>query len=70
MDEMIKIIGNLGFPIVVAAFLLVRIEQRMDALTTAISELREAILMLPGEQSGAAWVPSRSRSASVRTEVK
>ncbi|HBK53155.1 MAG TPA: YvrJ family protein, partial [Syntrophomonas wolfei] len=45
MDEMLKIIGNVGFPIAVAAFLLVRVEQRMDSLTAAIGELREAILM-------------------------
>lgn len=68
MDEMLKIIGNVGFPIAVAAFLLVRVEQRMDALTAAITELREAILMLPREQP-AAWV-TRSSPAPVQTEVQ
>lgn len=55
MDEIIKLIGNVGFPIVVAAFLLLRVEQRMDALTAAIVELREAILLLPRERTGAGW---------------
>lgn len=53
MDEMLKMIGNLGFPIAVAAYLLVRMEQRMDSLTSAIGELREAILMMPKESSSA-----------------
>ena len=60
MDEMLKLIGNVGFPIAVAAFLLVRVEQRMDNLTAAITELREAILMMPREQASAAWTSSRS----------
>jgi hypothetical protein len=47
MDEMIKSIANVGFPIAVAVWLLVRIEQRMDALTSAICELRQAIVTLP-----------------------
>jgi hypothetical protein len=47
MDEMLKIIANVGFPIAVAAWLLVRMEQRMEALTTAICELREAIVIVP-----------------------
>jgi len=46
MDEMFKIIANVGFPIAVAAWLLVRVENRMENLTTAIIELREAIIML------------------------
>lgn len=69
MDEMLKIIGNVGFPIAVAAFLLVRVEQRMDNLTAAITELREAILMMPREQASAAWTSNRSNGpASVRSE--
>ena len=46
MDEMLKIVANVGFPIAVAAWLLVRIEQRMDNLTAAIGDLREAIVLL------------------------
>lgn len=59
MDEMLKIIGNVGFPIAVAVFLLVRVEQRMDNLTHAICELREAILTMPREQASPGWTSSR-----------
>ena len=51
MDEILKMIANLGFPIAVAVWLMVRMEQRMDSLTTAIGELREAILTMPGDAS-------------------
>lgn len=64
MDEMLKVIGNVGFPIAVAAFLLIRVEQRMDNLTRAICELREAILLMPREQASAAWASSRSNGAA------
>lgn len=47
MDEMLKMIANLGFPIAVAVWLLVRIERRMEALTSAICDLREAIVTMP-----------------------
>jgi len=46
MDEMLKIVANVGFPIAVAAWLLVRMEQRMENLTVAIGELREAINLI------------------------
>jgi len=69
VDEMLKIIGNVGFPIAVAAFLLVRVEQRMDSLTAAIGELREAILLMPREQASAAWNSGRTTgSTPIRSE--
>jgi hypothetical protein len=46
MEEMLKIIANVGFPIAVAAWLMIRVEERMENLTTAIIDLREAIIML------------------------
>lgn len=63
MEEMLKVIGNVGFPIAVAAFLLIRVEKRMDELTSAIGELREAILMLPREQASSAWSSGRVNNA-------
>lgn len=44
MDEMVKLIGNLGFPAVVTGYLLVRIEGKLDVLTSSISELTKAII--------------------------
>ncbi len=46
MEELFGIIANVGFPIAVAVFLLVRIESRLENLAVAISELREAIVLL------------------------
>ncbi|MDI9502878.1 MAG: YvrJ family protein [Tissierellia bacterium] len=43
MDELLTLIGNLGFPIAVSAYLLVRIEGKITDLTGSIHELRQAI---------------------------
>ena len=43
MEELLKATGQTAFPVAVAAFLLVRMESRMEALTRAIGEL-QAIL--------------------------
>jgi hypothetical protein len=47
MDDVLNLIANVGFPIAVAVFLLVRIENKLTGLTKAIGELREAILTMP-----------------------
>jgi len=49
VDEVLNLIANVGFPIAVAVFLLVRIESKITCLTKAINELREAILVMPRE---------------------
>lgn len=51
MDDLLNPIANVGFPIAVAVFLLVRVETKISCLTKAIGELREAILTMPREQS-------------------
>lgn len=43
MNELWGQIGNFGFPIVVSLYLLVRIENKLDALTTAITKLSERL---------------------------
>ena len=43
MDDVIALIANLGFPIAVSIFLLVRIEGKMDELTASVKELSQAI---------------------------
>ncbi len=43
MDEMITLIANLGFPIAVSIYLLVRIEGKMDELTGSVKELSRVI---------------------------
>ena len=46
MDEMLKLVGNFGFPIVVSAYLLVRIEGKLAELTQSITELAKAVAVI------------------------
>lgn len=39
MEDLLKAVGNLGFPMAVAAYLLIRIESKMDNLSSSISQL-------------------------------
>lgn len=43
METILQAVGNLGFPIVVTAFLLVRIETKLEGLSASIAELARAI---------------------------
>lgn len=43
MEQIYSSIGNLGFPIVVSVYLLVRIEGKLNDLTESIIELSKAI---------------------------
>ncbi|MDD2212550.1 MAG: YvrJ family protein [Clostridia bacterium] len=43
MDLILQAVGNVGFPIVVAAYLLVRIEGKLEALAASIARLAEAV---------------------------
>ncbi len=64
MDELINLIGNVGFPMAVAVYLLIRVESQLDKLTLAIGELREAIITLPAgklwQAAGVAACPTLS----------
>jgi len=44
--NLIQIISNLGFPIVVSLILLLRIEHKLEDLTKAIQDLSQAIISL------------------------
>lgn len=44
MESIIQYIADLGFPIVISLFLLVRLETKMEALTVSINELSSVIL--------------------------
>lgn len=43
MEELLGSIANLGFPIVISIYLLVRIEGKLDQLTNSIISLSESI---------------------------
>ena len=47
MEVMLNSIANVGFPIAVSVYLLIRVENQLGKLTDAIGELREAIITLP-----------------------
>ena len=55
MEDLLNLIGNVGFPIAVSVYLLIRVESQLIKLTTAIGELREAIITLPLEKL---WLPA------------
>lgn len=43
MEEWITLVSNVGFPIAIAAYLLIRIEARMEGLSAAINQLTQTI---------------------------
>lgn len=42
-NDLLNIIGNVGFPIAVSVYLLVRLEGRLEVLTQSISNLSNVI---------------------------
>lgn len=43
MEELFSQVANLGFPIIVSIYLLVRVEGKLDELTKSIHELSSTI---------------------------
>ncbi|MGB9804319.1 YvrJ family protein [Desulfofundulus sp.] len=43
VENILQAIGNLGFPIAVAAYLLVRIETKLENLAASIASLAQAV---------------------------
>lgn len=41
VPQLVAILSNFGFPVVVAIYLLVRFEKRIEGLTEAITQLQE-----------------------------
>ncbi|MCX5975858.1 MAG: YvrJ family protein [Coprothermobacterota bacterium] len=46
MESILTLIANFGFPIVVSAYLLVRIEGKLEKLTAAITDLDQVVVAL------------------------
>ncbi|MBW6411685.1 YvrJ family protein [Clostridium weizhouense] len=44
MEDIIMLITNVGFPIAVASYLLIRFESKIDALTVSINALTNVVL--------------------------
>jgi len=43
MSDMVTLITNVGFPIAVATYLLIRFESKIDGLTLAITDLSNVV---------------------------
>ncbi|MFY9115144.1 MAG: YvrJ family protein [Dethiobacteria bacterium] len=43
MEDVLVLIGNLGFPVAISIYLLVRLEGKLETLTESIRSLSEAI---------------------------
>jgi len=43
MEQLVYLLSNVGFPIVICLYLLMRIEEKLETLTNAISSLGTAI---------------------------
>lgn len=43
MDELTPLVANLGFPIVVSLYLLIRVERKIEELTACIKEVNKNI---------------------------
>lgn len=56
MQDLLLQVGNYGFPMVVAIYLLVRVERKLDDLTGAINRL-ERVLALPAQEPSAQAQP-------------
>jgi hypothetical protein len=48
MEDMLKLVSNFGFPIVVSSYLLVRIEGKLNELSASITDLAKAVAVLKG----------------------
>lgn len=42
-NEIISVVGNVGFPIAISIYLLTRLENRLEVLTNSINDLSKVI---------------------------
>ena len=43
LNELVNLIGNVGFPVAVSAYLLIRLEKQITTLTSSINKLNTII---------------------------
>lgn len=43
MEEVVNLVANLGFPIAISLYLLIRIEGKLESLTSSINNLSQTI---------------------------
>ncbi len=49
MEDFLRLVANFGFPIVVSAYLLFRVEGKLEKLTEVINELARIVEALKGD---------------------
>lgn len=49
MDALVELIGNVGFPIAVSIYLLVRIEGKLESLAYSINTLANVLNNIPNK---------------------
>lgn len=52
MDVLLTAAANYGFPMVVAVYLLIRLDKRLDMLTQSVTELQSVIRLTYGQLAG------------------
>lgn len=52
LEDLLKAVGNVGFPIAVAAYLLIRVETKMDKLAASINQLSTILSIKLGGNDG------------------
>jgi hypothetical protein len=50
-DEVVKLVGQVGFPIVVAGYLMIRMERTLRQLVSQIERLVELVTRRQGERA-------------------
>lgn len=50
MEELVSLISNVGFPIFVALYFLIRLENKLDRLTAAFIDLTEELSEIAKKQ--------------------
>lgn len=43
MEDLVNLVANMGFPIAVSIYLLVRVEKKLEGLTNSINNLSQTI---------------------------
>ena len=51
-DQLVNLISNLGFPIAVSIYLLIRLESKIDISIQALNNLKEDIAVVIKNQEG------------------
>ncbi|WP_028991184.1 YvrJ family protein [Thermacetogenium phaeum] len=66
MEDIWMQIGNYGFPMLVAVYLLVRVEKKLDTLTEAITRLEQVLSLYLRSSDHGVKEPTQAAAAGPR----